>query len=293
MKFVFMKSFMRTFAVERMSKVLGVSTAGFYKYLAMAPSKRQQENSRLVSAIKLAHKKSRQTYGCRRMKIELQETNGITISKNRVRKLMSLNGIRAKFKRRFITTTQSKHNYSVSDNRLQRDFIAQKPNEKWVSDITYIPTREGFLYCAVILDLFSRKVVGMRMDDNMSSSLVVAAFQQAILRRKRPTGFLFHSDRGVQYASKDFRSMIAGYGIQQSMSRKGNCWDNAVSESFFGTLKNELMSDLRFSTRKEAQGAIFEYVEVFYNNHRRHSTLGYLPPNEYEARFENGRLTVH
>ena len=293
MKFAFMKSHMHLFGVERMSKVLGVSKAGFYRYLAFTPSKRQQENSRLVSAIKAAHKKSRQTYGYRRIKFELEATGGISVSNYKVLRLMKLNNIRAKAKRQYKTTTQSKHSLNISENRLQREFATTEPNKKWVSDITYIPTKEGFLYCAVILDLFSRKIVGMKMDDNLSRFLVIDAFSQAILRRKCPKGLMFHSDRGVQYASNEFRELLKYYGIVQSMSRKGNCWDNAVSESFFGTLKRDLMTDRKFKNRLEAQSAIFEYVEVFYNNDRRHSTLGYLSPNEFEVRFKSGRSIVN
>lgn len=293
MKFAFMKTHRHSFALERMSKVLGISKAGYFKYLAHVPSKRQQENSRLTEAIKLAHKKCRRTYGYRRMKAELESTSNINISKNRTLKLMKLHGIIPKTRRRFRITTQSNHCYERAVNRLQRQFSAKRPNEKWVSDITYIPTKEGFLYCAVILDLFSRKVVGLKTGDNMGSDLVADAFRQAVYRRKYPKDFLFHSDQGAQYASDHFRRTLSPHGVLQSMSRKGNCWDNAVSESFFRTLKTELMIGLEFKTRHEAQRSIFEYVEVFYNNERRHSTLGYLPPNEFEKRYKLGRLTVN
>ncbi len=215
-----------------MSNILGVSKQGFYQHLKRRPSKREQENARLANLLKIAHLDSLKTYGHRRLHKEL-EAAGHFVSRGRVLRLMKANKIVPKRKRCFRVTTQSNHTFKVAENKLNRQFTANKPNEKWVSDITYIPTKEGFLYLAVILDIFSRKVVGMKMDSTLKGQLVISAFQQAMMRRNNPSGTLFHSDRGVQYACKKFCSMLQANETKQSMSRKGNCWDNAVAESFF------------------------------------------------------------
>jgi putative transposase len=287
-----MKGHKHLFSVERMSHVLGVSKQGFYRFLHRAPSLREQENTRLVVALKKAHLASRRTYGHRRLYKELNE-QGVDIGKKRVIRLMKSNNIVAKAKKPFRLTTDSSHGLRILPNILEREFSARQPNQKWVSDISYIPTGEGFLYLAVIIDLFSRLVVGIHMATSMTQDLILNAFEQALVRRGKPTNFIFHSDQGSQYACDEFKSILKSRGVEQSMSRKGNCWDNAVAESFFGTLKLELMSDHKFSTRNEARSSIFEYVEVFYNRKRSHSTLGYLPPEVYEAEFYAGRFTVN
>lgn len=200
---------------------------------------------------------------------------------------MRLHQIAAKRKRRYIVTTDSKHDLPVADNKLDQDFIASKANEKWVTDITYIWTKEGWLYLAVVLDLFSRKVVGWAMDNNMERGLVITALTMALQTRKPPKGLLHHSDRGSQYASNDYQQLLKNNKICCSMSRKGNCYDNAVMESFFATLKQELVYHRLYQNRKEAKQDIFEYIEVWYNRKRMHSTLGYMSPHEFENKSQH------
>ena len=231
--------------------------------------------------IKASHKDSRGTYGSPRITKDLQAT-GTKCSENRVARLMKNNGIVGKAKKKFKATTNSKHNLPVAENLLKQNFAAQKPNTIWVSDITYIWTLEGWLYLAVILDLYSRQVVGWAMSDRLTSGFVVKAVYQAIGRRNPGSGCIFHSDRGVQYASSDFRDVLNAFGFIQSMSRKGNCYDNAVAESFFHTLKIEHVYDHRYEARAEARQSIFDYIEIFYNRQRRHSALGYRSPISFE-----------
>jgi len=242
---------------------------------------RQLENERLLVEIKKAHKNSSKIYGSPRITEEVRE-NGIKCSRNRVARLMRRNGIAAKAKRRFKTTTDSRHNLPVAKNLLNRQFRVDAPNKVWVSDITYIWTAEGWLYLAVILDLFSRKIVGWSMSDRMTQDIVINAFLQAMWRRKPGAGLMFHSDRGSQYASGDFRRLLLEHGVIQSMSRKGNCYDNAVAESFFHTLKTEVVYHEKYLTREQARKSVFEYIELFYNRVRKHSTLGYCSPWKFE-----------
>jgi len=291
MKFAFMKAHKHRFSVERMSKILGVSKQGFYKFLRRTPSSRERENIRVASSLKTAHMASRRTYGHRRLYQELR-AQGYSISKKRVIRLMKINNIIPKYKKPFRVTTMSNHGLRASPNILRREFGANAPNQKWVSDISYIPTKEGFIYLAVIIDLFSRQIVGMQMSTTLSTRLLTDSFNQAMLHRS-PCHLLFHSDQGVQYASLEFRNLLDKNKITQSMSRRGNCWDNAVSESFFGTLKLELMSNNKFHSKRHARESIFEYINVFYNRKRRHSTLGYLPPAEFEAKFYKSRNSVN
>jgi transposase InsO family protein len=231
--------------------------------------------------IKESHKDSRGTYGSPRITKDLQAM-GTQCSENRVARLMKNNGIVGKAKKKFKATTNSKHNLAVAENLLKQNFAAQNPNTIWVSDITYIWTLEGWLYLAVILDLYSRQVVGWAMSDRLTSDFVIKALYQAIGRRNPGSCCIFHSDRGVQYASADFRDVLNSHGFIQSMSRKGNCYDNAVAESFFHTLKTEHVYDYRYDTRAEARQSIFDYIEIFYNRQRRHSALGYRSPISFE-----------
>ena len=291
MKFAFIKAHKDSFSVERMSKILGVSKQGFYKFLSRTPSLRERENIRVASSLKAAHSLSRMTYGHRRLYEELK-SQGYIVNKKRVIRLMKINNIAPKYKKPFRLTTSSNHGLRVSPNILARDFCATAPNQKWVSDISYIPTKEGFLYLAVIIDLYSRRIVGMQMSPMLNTRLIIDSFNQAMLHCS-PRHVLFHSDQGVQYASADFRNLLNKNQITQSMSRRGNCWDNAVSESFFGTLKQELMSNNKFLSKEDARESIFEYINVFYNRKRRHSTLGYLPPEEFEAIFYKSRDSVN
>jgi len=264
-----------------MCKVLKVSRSGYYASVVRPESSRARENRRLLVKIKAIHKGSRNTYGSPRVHRKLR-AEGETCNRKRVARLMSDADIRAKQKRRFVATTNSKHNLPVAANLLDRQFNAVSPNSVWVSDITYIPTSEGWLYLATVMDLYSRQIVGWSMGDSMERSLVKDALSMAIRKRRPGEGLLHHSDRGSQYASTEYQGMLMRNGITPSMSRKGNCWDNAPMESFFHTLKTELVHHKHYLTRREARRDIFEYIEVFYNRQRLHSSLGYKTPTEYE-----------
>jgi len=266
-----------------MAEALHISRSGYYAGRQRPPSRREEENRELVKKMEVIHQLNRQVYGSPRITAELN-ARGHSCSRNRVARLMRDNGIAAKTKRKFKLTTASRHKFPIAPNRLNQSFSAGDPNRTWVSDITYIPTREGWLYLAAVIDLHSRSVVGWSMSDRLQRDLVMDAFKQAAQRRKPQPGLIFHSDRGAQYACSDFREMLQQGNFIQSMSGKGNCYDNAVSESFFKTLKTELIYFSRFKTRAEAKSAIFDYVEVFYNRQRRHSSLGYLSPAEFERR---------
>lgn len=267
-----------------MCHVLKVSRSGYYAWVDRPESERERDNRRLLVLIKAAHKKSNKTYGSPRIHQQLLK-DGERCSEVRVAKLMANNGIRAERKRKFVVTTDSKHDHPVAENVLDRQFDVSEPNKVWGSDITYIWTDEGWLYLAGVLDLCSKSVVGWSMDERIQSGLVIDALEMAYRRRCPDPGLLHHSDRGSQYASWDYREKLSDYGMEISMSRKGNCWDNAVVESFFGTLKRELVHNRRFRTRQEARKAIFEYIEVFYNRERLHSSLGYMSPADFEKEW--------
>jgi putative transposase len=264
-----------------MCRVLKVSRSGYYAWRGRPASERDAENRRLLDRIRIVYKKSRKTYGSPRVHSQLV-LDGEKCSRGRVERLMSANGIRAKGRRKFVATTDSKHDLPVAENVLGREFSVEEPNRVWVSDITYIPTDEGWLYLAGVLDLCSRTAVGWSMSESLERRLVMDALEVAYRRRKPGRGLIHHSDRGSQYASHDYRKLLSDYGMQMSMSRKGDCWDNAVMESFFGTLKKELVHHRRYRSREEARREIFEFIEVFYNRQRLHSSLGYLAPAEYE-----------
>lgn len=265
--------------VRLLAKVLGVSVSGFHRWKKFGERDRHAELKRAIEDI---HRSSRGTYGSPRVFAQLRVL-GHKTSKATVERLMREMNLRSKTKRRFrIATTDSKHSMPIAENHLQRDFSPTRPNEKWASDITYIPTKEGWLYLAVILDLFSRRVVGWSMDETMPTELTLRAMRMALDSRRPGEGLMHHSDRGSQYAAGDYRNLLAHRRIVCSMSRKGNCWDNAVVESFFGTLKCELVHHEVFETRSEARRKIFEWIEAFYNRVRIHSTLGFRSPEEYE-----------
>ena len=244
-------------------------------------SDRAKADARLGDRIVMIHAESRKTYGSPRIQHALQGY-GVRTSRKRVARLMRERGISAKTPRHFRKTTDSNHPYPVAENVLHREFEAKAPNEKWASDITYIWTMTGWLYFAVVIDLFSRKVVGWALGDSMETELVLSALHMAVESRQPGPSLVHHSDRGSQYAAKDYRKALEAFGAIASMSRKGNCWDNAVPESFFGTLKTELVHRYSWTTMREAKSAIFEYIEVFYNRKRKHSTLGYQSPEQYE-----------
>lgn len=267
-----------------MCRVLRVSKSGYYAWLARPESKRARENRRLLVRIRIVHKESRDTYGSPRVHAQLVR-DGERCGEVRVAKLMAEAGIRARQKRKFTVTTDSKHNHPVAENVLGRQFEVGEPNKVWASDITYIPTGEGWLYLSSVLDLCSKTVVGWSMADSLESSLVTDALSMAYRRRMPERGLLHHSDRGSQYASEDYRTLLDRYGMQMSMSRKGDCWDNAVVESFFGTLKTELVHHRKYQSRQEARRDIFEYIEVFYNRQRLHSSLDYMSPADFEKQW--------
>jgi putative transposase len=278
------------FPVALMCRILGVSRSGFYAWSARPESARAKENKRLVTEIKRVHQESRRTYGSPRVHAELQE-EGFGVGRNRVARLMRENGLRAKGKRRFKKTTDSEHDRRIAPNHLGREFQAEAPNTVWAGDITYLWTSEGWVYLAVVVDLFSRKVVGWALADHMRTDLVLEALFDALSKRVPGGNLMYHSDRGTQYASDGYRAALDTHGIQCSMSRKGDCWDNAVVESFFGTLKTELDVADHWKTRARARYDVFEYIEVFYNQQRRHSYLGYVSPARYEAEAEEKTIS--
>jgi len=260
---------------------LKVSRSAYYAWSINPPSKRAIETELISEKIKKIFEDSRKTYGTRRIMRGLRKY-GFFVSRRRIGKLMCKLGLYCKTKKKFRVTTDSKHLLPVAANLLNREFSVGQPNKYYVGDITYIYTSSGWLYLAVVIDLFSRKIVGWSMDDNMKAELVNRALHMAIHNRKPTSGLLWHTDRGSQYASDSHREILQEYGITQSMSRKGNCWDNAVSESFFHTLKTELVHHVKFKTREEAKQNIFEFIEVFYNRVRMHSANDYLSPVEFE-----------
>lgn len=267
-----------------MCRVLEVSVSGYYAWKKRLPSKRVQQNEHLEEHIRRVHQTSRETYGSPRIYRDLV-AEGHACSENRVARLMKVKGIRAKTVKRFIATTDSNHDLPVAENVLDRQFTVEQENAVWASDFTYIWTKEGWLYLAVILDLFSRRVIGWSMAKTRDAELVTNALHMAITLRGVCTGLLHHSDRGSQYLSCDYLEMLGGIGARLSMSRKGDCWDNAVVESFFATLKRECIYRRSYETCDQARQDIFGYIEVFYNRKRRHSTLGYLSPVDYEQQM--------
>jgi len=259
-------------SVSMMCKQLGVSRSGYYARKVRGPSARKRRDGELLVHIKKSHKESRGTYGSPRVLDDLKD-KGFQVGRKRVARLMREEGITGDAPKPFRRTTDSKHSMNVADNILDRKFEASAPDQAWATDITYVRTWQGWLYLAVVIDLFSRKVVGWSMATHMRTSLVLGALQMALGRRLPRPGMLHHSDRGSQYASQDYRDALEKHHIVCSMSRKGNCWDNAVVESFFGTLKQELLYRRPWPSPKMARGAIAEYIEVFYNRKRKHSTL--------------------
>ena len=261
---------------------MGVSVSGYYAWRNRAESKRSNADKQLLVQIRLVFAESRGAYGSIRVHRELK-AQGALCGVNRVARLMKLAGLRAKGSKKFKATTDSSHQKPVAPNLLQRNFDVATPNAVWAGDITFLWTTQGWLYLAVVIDLFSRKVVGWATSTSIDSALVLLAFERAVVRRRPDKGLMFHSDRGVQYASKAFRQRLMHVGAVQSMSRKADCWDNSVVESFFHSLKVERIHGQRFATTQAVEQEVFEYIERFYNRNRRHSTLGYVSPDEYEA----------
>lgn len=281
MKYAFIEHHQATFTVTRMCDMMEVSCSAFYDWLKRSESAHSLEDRRLSEKVKKSHQKSRETYGARRIVKDLVEDDEV-ISRERVGRLMKQQNLESKSKRKFKATTNSKHNHPVAPNLLDRKFQVEQPDTVYVGDITYISTDEGWLYLAVLIDLYSRAVVGWAMSDRITAELANDALVMAVWKRKPNKGLMLHSDRGSQYASGLYQKTIKEHGFICSMSRKGNCWDNAPSESFFHTLKVELVHHRRYRTREAAKQDIFEYIEVFYNRQRRHSTIGYHTPLGYE-----------
>jgi len=284
MKFRFIFENRGIYGLEKMCKILEVSRSGYHKYVNRKMSIRKLENIYLLEQIKKIHEKSHSIYGSRKIRVELRAM-GINCNRKRISRIMRENGIYSKTKRRFKVTTKSKHNKPVAENLVNRNFKVEEANKIWVSDITYIWTSQGWLYLAVVLDLYSRMVVGWSLSQRINCGLVKQAIMQALTNRRVEEGLIFHSDRGSQYASKEVVKILEAHKSKQSMSGKGNCYDNSVAESFFHTLKTELIYFASYSTIEEARSCIFDYIEIFYNRQRRHSTLNYFSPIEFENRL--------
>lgn len=283
MKYAWIAQHQGEFAVRDLCRVLRVARSRFYQWRAAPIGKRQAYRQQLAEQIQQVHRDSRGVYGSPRITAQLK-ARGVTVCRNTVAKVMKQRQIQAKTRKRFVPrTTDSRHAHPIAANLLRRDFAADRPNIKWVADLTFIPTAEGWLYLAALLDLCSRKIVGWSMGDHLRAELAIEALRMAIAQRRPPVGLIHHSDRGVQYACQAYQRLLAGHGIVSSMSGVGNCYDNAAMESFFSTLKTECVYQQKYATREQARRSIFEYVEVFYNRVRPHSSLGYVSPESFEA----------
>lgn len=279
-----MKELRLEYPLDVMSLLFDVSRSGYYRWLNRKPSKRAQEEPRLVAEVKAAHKRNRETYGAERLQEDLAE-NGVQIGVHRIKRIKREHDIRCKQRRKYKATTNSKHNLPVAANHLDQKFTADAPNKVWLTDITYVSTGEGWLYLAGHKDLFTGEIVGYAMGERMTKNLVSQSLFRAVAGKKPDPGLIHHSDRGSQYCSDEYRLLLKQFGMTASMSRKGNCYDNAPMESFWGTLKNELIYQRRFSTRQEAMGEIREYIEIFYNRQRKQARLDYLSPAAYGRQF--------
>ena len=283
MKFAFIEEHLQDYPVEAACEALAVSRSGYYAWVHRPKSVRAQRCEELAAKIQAVHQENREVYGSPRMCKALAD-QGVQACENTVARVMRQQGIRAKSKKKFVPrTTDSKHDRPVAKNLLNRQFETALPDMAWVVDITYIPTDEGWLYLAGVMDLCTRRIVGWSMADHMRTDLVADALQMAVARRGPGAGLLHHSDRGVQYASDDYQHLLETHSMLCSMSGRGDCWDNACVESFWGSLKTELVHHEHYATREEARASIFEYIEVFYNRKRLHSSLGYMSPEAFEA----------
>ena len=288
MRYRFIARERKAYPVTLMCRLLGVSRAGFYDFLVRCEEPEDPEHRERIDWVRKIAEASDHTYGSRRMARALTVL-GYPTGRDRARRLMREAEVWVRYRRRYKATTQSDHGKPVFDNILQRDFQASAPDRAWVSDVSYVWTSEGWLYLAVVLDLFSRKVVGWSLSTRLHAKLVQDALLMALWQRKPAPGLVFHSDRGSQYASRAVRSLLDQHRMVGSMSRKGDCWDNAVAESFFGSLKSERLSWRRYRTRREAYHDIVEYIAMFYNPHRLHSTLGYQSPDAFERQAERAK----
>jgi transposase InsO family protein len=291
MRFSFIRVEKAFYPLVVLCRVLEVSRSGYYAFEKRGPSKRETSNCQLMAEIRVAHKKSRRSYGSPRIHRELRAQNR-RVGRKRIARLMQEAGIVGRRRHRFCRTTDSDHGLPVAENILDRKFETSRPNQAWVADITYIPTMEGWLYLAVLLDLFSRRVVGYAMSHQIDGALVLEALRAALRRRRGLRGLLHHTDQGSQYASDDYQAELRAWGITCSMSRRGNCWDNAVAESFFGPMKDDLGLDRPYSTREIGRAVIADYIDGFYNPERRHSTLDYRSPIEYELMYQIAQVAA-
>lgn len=281
MRFSFIEEHRPMWSLRRMCRMLKVSKAGYFAWRWRPESPRDGEDRALSTRIRVIHAESRRTYGSPRIHRELR-AQGTAVSRKRVERLMRDSGLWVKPKARYVVTTDSDHDQPVAPNLLEQDFTAVAPDRRWVTDITYVATEEGWLYVATIIDLFSRRAVGWAMQERMDRSLILAALDMAVSQRRPLPGLLHHSDRGSQYASEDYRKALSRNGMVASMSRRACCYDNAAMESFWHTMKSDLIHRRHYQTRQEARQEIFEYIEVFYNRVRRHSSIGYVSPVEFE-----------
>lgn len=284
MKYRWIQNHRNQFTIDLMCKVIKVSASGFYDSISRADSQKTQHRQKIKNAATAAYKASNGIYGYRKVHQDLLD-QGLKCNRKTVANTMSENSLFSKIKRkRKVVTTNSNHKHPIADNQLCRDFDADKPNRKWVADITYVDTDQGWLYLATVLDLYSRKVVGWSMADHLRADLVCDALEMAISNRHPSKGLMHHSDRGVQYASDQFQAVLSAHGIECSMSSKGDCYDNAAMESFFGSLKSEWVYHEHYKSRSEAKQSLFRYIEIFYNRNRRHASLGYVSPDFYEQK---------
>lgn len=272
------------YPVTLLCRALSVSRSGYYGWLQASPSTRKQEDARLKILITAVHRQTRETYGVPRVKRELA-VQGYEVGRDRVRRLRQELNLRCKQRRKFIATTNSNHDLPVAENLLEQRFAPTRPSEVWVTDITYIPTAEGWLYLAGVKDVFTCEIVGYAMGKRMTQELTTQALWRAASHKRPAPGLIHHSDRGSQYCAHAYQALVAQLGMRASMSRRGNCYDNAPMESFWGTLKNELVHHRRYATRAEAKASIQEYIEIFYNRQRRHSRIGFVPPALFAESF--------
>lgn len=284
MKYGRMESLRQHYPVALMSRVLEVSESGYYAWRDRPLSARAQENARLENEIRAAHQRTRETFGPERLQSDLAD-HGIRVGVDRIKRIRKKLGLRCKQKRKFKVTTDSRHNLPVAPNLLERNFTVTAPNRVWVSDITYISTGEGWLYLAGLKDLFNGELVGYAMSERMTKSLVMQALFRGVSARRPAKGLILHSDQGTQYCAHDYQTLLIQFGMMASMSRKGDCWDNAPMESFWGTLKNELVHHRRYRTRAQAIREITEYIEIFYNRQRKQARLGYLSPAAFMRQY--------
>ena len=290
MKYAWIKRYSQRYPIDQMCEILQVSPSGYYAWVQHTPSKRDAWRVRIARAARDSHERSHRIYGYRKVHQDLVQEHKLECCRETVRRVMRAQHLRSRVKHRYIRTTDSDHAYACAENILDRDFTVDRPNKVWVADITYLKTDEGWLYLGAVMDLCGRRIIGWSMSNRITTQLVRDAIGMAIQHRGLHKDLLHHSDRGSQYCSDLYRQFLKDHGIECSMSRTGNCWDNACMESFFGSLKTEWTADRRYRTREEAKKDVFMYIEIFYNIQRRHASLDYVTPVEYEARYEKDHV---